>query len=113
MENIIDPIDVKQLEAELNPQHLLRKTNKGNNEIYVINQHNAPNVMNEIGRLREISFRSSGGGSGLSIDIDDYDTMENPYEQLIVLTRNRKKSSADTDTYTALTSLSQARANPS
>ncbi|MCK9154770.1 MAG: GNAT family N-acetyltransferase [Paludibacteraceae bacterium] len=91
MENIIDPIDVKLLEAELTPEHLLRKTNKGNNEIYVINQHNSPNVMKEIGRLREISFRSSGGGSGQSIDVDEFDLMEVPYEQLIVWNPDQKE----------------------
>lgn len=84
MENIIDPIDIKLLEAELTPERLLRKTNRGNNEIYVVNHHNAPNTLKEIGRLREISFRSSGGGSGLACDIDIYDTMDVPYEQLIV-----------------------------
>lgn len=40
--------------------------------------------MREIGRLREIAFRAAGGGTGLSMDIDEYDTMEHPYKQLIV-----------------------------
>jgi hypothetical protein len=40
--------------------------------------------MREIGRLREETFRDAGGGSGLDIDIDEFDTMENPYQQLIV-----------------------------
>lgn len=91
MENIIDPIDVRLLESELTPEQLLRKTNRGNNEIYVVNYHNAPNTLREIGRLREISFRSSGGGSGLACDIDIYDTMETPYEQLIVWNPDEKE----------------------
>ena len=62
----------------------MRRTNKSNNDIYIVTAHNAPNVMKEIGRLREIAFRAGGGGTGLSMDIDEYDTMENPYRQLIV-----------------------------
>lgn len=84
MEPIISPISVDILKAELTPSRKLRNTNKGHNEIYVINHHEAPEVMKEIGRLREEAFRDSGGGSGLSMDIDEYDTMENPYQQLIV-----------------------------
>jgi len=84
MEPIIAPISVEILKSELTPAKKLRNTNKSHNEIYVINHHNSPNVMKEIGRLREEAFRDSGGGSGLSMDIDEFDTMENPYQQLIV-----------------------------
>ncbi|MBQ1167878.1 MAG: hemolysin, partial [Bacteroidales bacterium] len=65
MEKIIDPISLDKLEAELTPERKLCNTNKGGNVIYVVDAHNAPNVMQEIGRLREISFREGGGGSGL------------------------------------------------
>ena len=84
MEPIIAPISLDILKSELTPDKKLRNTNKANNEIYVINHHDSPNVMKEIGRLREEAFRDSGGGSGLSMDIDEFDTMENPYQQLIV-----------------------------
>lgn len=84
MEDIIKPIDKNVLRSELTENKRLRFTNKSNNEIYIITCQNAPNVMREIGRLREIAFRAAGGGTGLSMDIDEYDTMENPYKQLIV-----------------------------
>jgi len=84
MEEIIAPVNKTILKQELTPSRKLRNTNRSNNEIYVITAHEAPNVMNEIGRLREIAFRTAGGGSGMSMDIDEYDTMENPYHQLIV-----------------------------
>jgi len=84
MEKIIDPISKDLLRAELTPDKLLRATNKANNELYVITHHDAPNTMLEIGRLREEAYRFSGGGTGQSTDIDIYDTMENPYKQLIV-----------------------------
>ena len=84
MEEIIAPIDKEVLKSELTQDRRLRFTNKSHNEIYVVTAHNAPNVMKEIGRLREIAFRAAGGGTGKSMDIDEYDIMPNPYKQLIV-----------------------------
>ena len=84
MEPIIAPVSLELLKAELTPDKKLRDTNKSNNEIYIVNHHDSPNVMREIGRLREEAFRDAGGGSGLEMDIDEFDTMENPYQQLIV-----------------------------
>ncbi|MDR1981847.1 MAG: GNAT family N-acetyltransferase [Tannerellaceae bacterium] len=84
MQEIIKPVDRYLLKAELTKEKLLRKTNKSNNEIYIITAHNAPHVMQEIGRLREIAFRHYGGGTGFSVDIDEFDTMDDAYRQLIV-----------------------------
>ena len=84
MEPIIAPVSLELIKAELTPNKKLRDTNKSHNEIYVINHHDSPNIMREIGRLREEAFRDSGGGSGLEMDIDEFDTMEHPYQQLIV-----------------------------
>ena len=83
-QEIIQPIDKALLKSELTPERQLRMTNKSHNEIYVITAQNAPNVMKEIGRLREIAFRTAGGGTGKSMDIDEFDTMENGCRQLIV-----------------------------
>ena len=83
-ERIIFPVDVELLEKELTPERLLRRTNKADNEIYVVDAFNAPNVMREIGRLREIAFRLAGGGTGKRCDIDEFDTMSTPCQQLIV-----------------------------
>ena len=83
-QEIIQPIDKELLKKELTPERQLRMTNKSNNEIYIVTAHNAPNVMKEIGRLREIAFREAGGGTGKSMDIDEFDTMDNCYKQLIV-----------------------------
>ena len=84
MDRIIDPIPKELLLSELTPERLLRRTNKGDNEIYIIDAFNSPNVMKEIGRLREIAFRCAGGGTGKEMDIDEFDTMEKPCRQLIV-----------------------------
>ena len=83
-QEIIQPIAKEILKSELTPERQLRMTNKSHNEIYVITAHNAPNVMKEIGRLREIAFREAGGGTGKDMDIDEFDTCDNCYKQLIV-----------------------------
>ena len=83
-QEIIQPIAKEVLKSELTPDRQLRMTNKSHNEIYVITAHNAPNVMKEIGRLREIAFREAGGGTGKEMDIDEFDICDNCYKQLIV-----------------------------
>ena len=83
-QNVIDPVPVELLEMELTPDRLLRDTNKGGNKIYIIDAFSAPNVMREVGRLREIAFRAAGGGTGKDCDIDEFDTMEPPCRQLVV-----------------------------
>ena len=70
MEDIIKPIPAEEIIKELTEERFVRKTNFGHNEIYIVNAHNAPNTMLEIGRLRELAFRESGGGTGKSVDID-------------------------------------------
>lgn len=84
MEDIIEPISKELLKAELTEDKRLRMTNKSNNQIYIITAQDSPNTMKEIGRLREIAFRAAGGGTGMSMDTDEFDTMEHPYKQLIV-----------------------------
>ena len=84
MKPIIAPIEKEILKKELSADKFLRPTNKAHNEIYIITGLDSPNVMLEIGRLRELSFRSGGGGTGEEIDTDEYDYMDKPYYQLIV-----------------------------
>lgn len=83
-EAIIQPISKELFKRELTPERQLRMTNKSHNEIYVITANDSPNVMKEIGRLRETAFREAGGGTGKSMDIDEFDLGDNCYKQLIV-----------------------------
>lgn len=83
-QEIIQPVSRELLKGELTPERRMRMTNKSHNEIYVVTAQEAPNVMLEIGRLREEAFRTAGGGTGKSADIDEFDTMENGCRQLIV-----------------------------
>ncbi|GAB4453695.1 MAG: GNAT family N-acetyltransferase [Bacteroidales bacterium] len=88
---IIPPVPLNLIKEELTRDKFIRKTNHGGNYIYCITAHDSPNVMQEIGRLRELTFRSSGGGTGLEVDIDEFDTCEKPYKQLIVWNPKRKE----------------------
>ena len=83
-QEIIRPIDKSLLKSQLTPERQLRMTNKSHNEIYIVDAHNAPDVLLEIGRLREIAFREAGGGTGKAYDLDEFDTKDNCYKQLIV-----------------------------
>ena len=84
MKEIIAPISRELLKSELTEDKRMRLTNRSNNEIYVVTWQNAPNVVKEIGRLREIAFRAAGGGTGKDMDLDELDVCDNPYKQLIV-----------------------------
>ena len=84
MKEIIPPVERQLLLTELNHDTFVRKTNNGNNEIYIISNKNAPNVLREIGRTRELTFRAARGGTGKEIDLDEFDLNNQPYQQLIV-----------------------------
>jgi len=85
MEPIVAQQPIDQIMAELTKERLLRQTNNGNNEVYIFDNNSSPVLMNEVGRVREITFRHAGGGTGHSIDIDNFDTAkEEPQRQLIV-----------------------------
>jgi len=91
MKNIIAPVGRHLLIKELTPDKFIRKTNRSDNDLYVVTAHDSPNVMREIGRLRELSFRYAGGGTGEELDIDHYDLAKNPYKQLIVWDRESEE----------------------
>ncbi len=84
MEKIIPPVSKDKLEAELTNEKFVRKTNNAGNLLFIVTQEDSPNILREIGRLRELSFREAGGGTGKALDLDEYDHGEDPYKQLIV-----------------------------
>ncbi len=90
-EPIIEPVSPAELEADLKNARFVRNTNKGNNQIYDFSAADAPRLMQEVGRLREISFRMAGGGTGKSVDIDKYDVSDIPFRQLIVWNPQEKE----------------------
>jgi hypothetical protein len=84
MEPIIPPVPRKKLDAELSNEKFIRRTNNAGNLLFIVTHEDSPMLMREIGRLRELSFRAAGGGTGKTLDLDDYDTGEVAYKQLIV-----------------------------
>jgi hypothetical protein len=84
MQNIIPALPREAIKAELNASTFVRKANFGTRSIYIVDAHNAPNTLREVGRLRELSFRAGGGGTGLDCDLDRYDSCAKPFKQLIV-----------------------------
>ena len=83
---IIPPVPRELIKQELSKRLFLRRTNHGDKEIYVTTASLTPNIMQEIGRLRELSFATEGGGTGKPVDIDEFDTLQEPYcfKQLFV-----------------------------
>ncbi len=91
MKRIIPPVSVKIIRKELTQDKFIRHTNYSNNQIFSINAQNSPNIMLEIGRLRELTFRNAGGGTGEEIDTDECDYGNKSYQQLIVWDPKRKE----------------------
>ena len=90
--DIIPPVSKDLLFSELTKDRLLRRTNYGANEIYVFTHDQCPNLMRELGRLREITFRTAGGGTGKESDIDEFDISDDaPYCQMIVWDPHHKQ----------------------
>lgn len=73
VEDIVPEIDGEILKNEVAgiPDYLL--FNMKNYAVYCAPSFKIPNVLNEIGRLRELTFRAVGEGTNRSIDLDEYD----------------------------------------
>lgn len=84
MEPIIEAVPRELIESELKPEYFLRNTNNAGNLIYAVRAGQCPNIMREIGRLRELAFRQAGGGTGMELDIDEQDLAPDGYTQLFV-----------------------------
>ncbi len=87
---IIDAVDSKKIEAEINKLNgsdtkLLQS--KGY-EVYLTSMQKSPNILREIGRLREITFREIGEGTNKEIDLDKYDKF---YRHLFLWDAENKK----------------------
>lgn len=84
MKPVIDAVPRELIEAELRPEYFMRNTNNAGNQIYTVKASECPNIMREIGRLRELAFRKAGGGTGDEVDVDEQDLAEDGYVQLFV-----------------------------
>jgi hypothetical protein len=85
MEPLGEPVPAEELAAELSRIGMLRKTNNANNEVYLFDHRDSPMLMHELGRIRELTFRHAGGGTGKAIDLDEYDLdPDHPQRQLVI-----------------------------
>lgn len=81
---IIAPVPKKILARELSKAVFVRETKNGGNRVFAFHAMDAPLLMREVGRLRELTFRQAGGGTGEVLDMDEFDSRRNGYRQLIV-----------------------------
>lgn len=85
IEPLGEAVPVADLMAELSRVGVLRKTNNANNEVYLFDHRDSTLLMHELGRIRELTFRHAGGGTGKGLDLDEYDLdPEHPQKQLII-----------------------------
>ena len=87
-EPVINPVSPEILQREINQlsseQHLLEN---GDFDVFIAESSQVPNLLNEIGRLREITFREVQEGTGKSIDLDRFDSY---YRHLFLWNRKKK-----------------------
>lgn len=78
---------VQKLEAEVSKLHEFKVWEEKNYEVYITPSENIPNILKEIGRLREITFREVGEGTNKEIDLDRYDIY---YQHLFIWDKDAK-----------------------
>ncbi|MGA2499133.1 MAG: GNAT family N-acyltransferase [Tepidisphaeraceae bacterium] len=86
---VAGPTSPESMEAEvagLPPEQLLLES--GEQAVHITLAAQAPGVLREIGRLRELTFRAAGEGTGQAIDLDRYD---NTYMHLFVWHRGNRE----------------------
>lgn len=73
--NIITPVDseLMQKEVEALRDKDMRLLESKNYEVFLASSEDIPNILQEIGRLREITFRAIGEGTNKAIDLDRFD----------------------------------------
>lgn len=91
MAALIPPVSVQDMQAEIDalPAECLHaRQENGDWDVYVADALQIPNILIEIGRLREYTFRQVGEGSGKACDLDTYD---NHYKHLFLWDRTHRK----------------------
>ncbi len=96
MAALTSPVSVQDMQAEIDalpPECLHARQENGDWDVYVADALQIPNILIEIGRLREYTFRQVGEGSGNACDLDTYD---NHYKHLFLWTERTRKLWAPT-----------------
>lgn len=85
---IIDAVPHELILKEISQIDAYKTLSYDNFDCFVVGSDIIPNILREIGRLREITFRSVGEGTNKSIDLDEYDLY---YDHLILWDRKAEK----------------------
>ncbi len=87
-DNIVEETPVELIKKEIAriPDKLIMS--EKNYDVYLSGSASIPNIVNEIGRLREITFREVGEGTNNKIDLDEYDVY---YNHLFIWDREGEK----------------------
>ncbi|TVQ14837.1 MAG: lysophospholipid acyltransferase family protein [Balneolaceae bacterium] len=86
---VIDPVDSELLEDDIvNLPARQKLLESGEFDVYYANFKQIPNIMREIGRLREIAFRDTDEGTGKELDLDWYDEH---YMHLFIWNREKRE----------------------
>jgi putative hemolysin len=86
--DVIDSrINVELLKAEIEKLKPFLVTEKGALETYICATFQMPNIMKEIGVLRETTYRAAGEGTGKKSDVDEYDLY---YRQLFIWDKTKQ-----------------------
>ncbi|MDO5104505.1 lysophospholipid acyltransferase family protein [Capnocytophaga sp.] len=89
-EEIIEPVGAELVENEIKliTDKGFRLLKNNNYEVFLAPYCEIPNIMKEIGRLREVTFREVGEGTNASIDLDNFDEY---YHHLFLWDSDNKK----------------------
>lgn len=87
-DEIIPPVETSKIQAEIDSIVDFKTLSYDNFDCYVVGSDYIPNILREIGRLREVTFRAVGEGTNKSIDLDEYDLY---YNHLILWDREAKR----------------------
>lgn len=86
-EAIIQEIPSENLELEISKLNAFKICTENNYEVYICSASKIPNLIKEIGRLREITFREIGEGTNKAFDLDKFDIN---YSHLFIWDKNSK-----------------------
>lgn len=81
---IADPVPHASLSAEVVALADVKLTSQAEFDLYLAPSERIPNLLREIGRQREITFRAVGEGTNKSIDLDEFDLY---YDHLVLWDR--------------------------
>ena len=85
---IAEPLPVDKLVAEIAGLDDLKLNSQGEFDLYLAPTGRIPNILREIGRLRELTFRAVGEGTNKSIDLDEFDLY---YDHLFLWDREKQR----------------------